>query len=684
MLLAPVGVLANDEPAAPASDSRKLSEALIYSVDRTPERTFDTARDVQVITQEEIQHLNVSNLAQLLLHVPGFAVLNGESGTMPFVRGLGGKQVLFLIDGVKVNNATWSGPSREYLYIFDLSQVDRIEIVRGVVSVLGTDSLGGVVNLITKKGTGEPKALTAGLATRYATAERSVDTTISAAGSTGRLRYDGGITYTSVGDIRGGSGVGAQSQTGYKQRGGHLNGQFLLSQERTVSFGYQNVTVEDQQTPPLGPPRGQLRLGEFDPATLELLSLSYLDLTSRKWEDSMRLTIFGNRQRLTRQVFTFPGNHNSEFDADSMMGLNLELGTFAGAHHLVYGLDLTDQSIDSTRKGVSAAGVVTFPRGILMDGASYRTESVYLQDRFDVGQWLTVIAGARAARYESSGTEDSRFGHIDLEAKRTNVTSALNLIGHVTPTLNVIANVVRGYRAPNLDDVSRGAPKPGIQEIPNPAAAPEKVQSFEAGVKYAGRGLALSAFYYKNKFRDLLVKVPSLLDGLPYVDTNGNGRRDPNESQIIQNQNVGEAVIDGVEADVSYRFSNAFSMSASYSRLVGKDEVANAPLSSMQPASGSLVVHYTPDLPRAPWVELGYRFTNAQLQLSANDITNVYIGPGGSAAYRVADLRAGMRLGSRAALSLALENALNEKYQYLGSNRFEPGRQLVLGTQFHF
>jgi hypothetical protein len=67
-----------------------MSEGLVYSVNRTPERIFDTARDVQVTTQEEILHANVQSLGQLLSRQLGIGVVDGESGTMPLVRGLGG------------------------------------------------------------------------------------------------------------------------------------------------------------------------------------------------------------------------------------------------------------------------------------------------------------------------------------------------------------------------------------------------------------------------------------------------------------------------------------------------------------------------------------------------------------------------------------------------------------------
>src|SRR6266536_5488154 len=128
---------AGDTPTA-----RELSEGLIYSVDRVPERAFDTARAVEVITISERWRKSGMSLSDVLQHEVGISVINVDApGGLPAVRGLNGKQVMLLIDGVKVNNTTWRGSGKDYLGLVDLAQIERIEIVRGVVSVLGTESL---------------------------------------------------------------------------------------------------------------------------------------------------------------------------------------------------------------------------------------------------------------------------------------------------------------------------------------------------------------------------------------------------------------------------------------------------------------------------------------------------------------------------------------------------------------
>lgn len=343
--LLPLSLSADNAPA----DAHKLSEGLIYSVDRTPERTFETSRAVQVITSEEIERVNPRGLADLLEEQTGIAIAETHSGGIPSIRGLSGKQVMLLVDGVKINNATWGGTTREYLNIIDLNQIDRIEIVRGVVSVLGTESLGGVINIITKKGSPEGQTFGGSIGARYASSGSAISTPIEVFGNNGPLRYEGGIAAGSFGDLNGGGNVGRQDFSSYSDRSAHLNGQYLLTPEKTIGFGYQNVTQRAVEVPGV---RGLFASAQT-PREMQLGNISYQDLTSRGWEDTVRITASWNRQQQTERInLGLAGAPPVLFmDADVMEGLNLEIGTFIGKHHLVYGLDSSTDSVHSSSIG---------------------------------------------------------------------------------------------------------------------------------------------------------------------------------------------------------------------------------------------------------------------------------------------------------------------------------------------
>lgn len=689
LVLASVPLLADEAaPAASASpkETNRLSEDLIYSVDRTPERTFETSRAVEVINADTIRRSNAAGLADLLEEHAGLVVESQHSGGTPIMRGLSGKQVMLLVDGVKVNNASYGSETREYLNLISLDQVERIEVVRGVVSVLGTESLGGVINIITKKGPGATgESFGGAIRTRYATSDSSVSVPIEVFGRSDQFRYDAGFAAGSYGEQRAGD-VGKQANTSYRQRSAYLNGQWLLSPEKTIGFGYQDVDQRDVQQP--GVP-GLFNALNFLPRTMQLGNVSYQDLTSRGWEDSLRISAYWNRQEQHESADLSPRPPLVFNDSDVMTGLNVELGTFAGAHHLLYGIDSSTDHVDSTSYSFSTTTGELLPRrGNVTDGAHYRTLGVYLQDHFDPAKWLTVIAGARWGQFKSKGSEVLDIGPIDLSSSKSDVTGALNLIFHVSPKLNVIANGFRGFRAPNIYDSSkynfiRTANGVGF-EVPAPNVQPERVISYEGGLKYDDGNLGGSAFYFRNRLTDLLVLAPGLLNGLPWRDTNGDGIRQASEFAVFQNQNVGSATIHGVELDGHYSLSNGVTAWGHYTKTKGTDTRTDSPLSMMPPSFGAAGVRYLSAATYQPWVEVVWRYYGKQDQLSLTDRANPDVVNGSIPGFNVFHVRTGLALTSRVTITAALQNITDKKYREAGSGLFAPGRGLVLGTELRF
>src|SRR5204863_1391934 len=139
----------------------------------------------------------------------------------------------------------------------------------------------------------------------------------------------------------------------------------------------------------------------------------------------------------------------------------------------------------------------------------------YLQDRYDIGRWLTATAGVRYGTFRASGSETSSLGTIAIDTRNSDFTGAVNLVFHPTQQLNLIANVMRGYRAPNIDEISRLSVRSVGIDVPNPAAGAEHVNSYELGAKYESGRIGGSLFYYRNNLTDLLVRQPGTLNGLP-------------------------------------------------------------------------------------------------------------------------------------------------------------------------
>ena len=424
------------------------------------------------------------------------------------------------------------------------------------------------------------------------------------------------------------------------------------------------------------------------PTKFDLASVSYQDLTDRGFADSIHATAYFNRQHDTREDIrtATPTIENTSNETDNLFGLNLELGTFIGqSHHLLYGVDTTGETVHSKGEDINVVtGVGTAVRGRYTDGAKYKTVGIYLQDRFEIGRWLTTTAGARWGQFRSSGSETSSIGAISINAQNSDFTGALNLVFHPTSTLNLIANAMRGFRAPNVDELSRFNLRTAGLDVPNPNASPEHVNSYELGAKYENGRLGGSAFYYKNNLTDLLVREPGLFKSLPYFDQNGNGKQDAKEPPIFQLLNVGRARVTGYEADVHYSLLGNVTVSGNVTKTVGTDTLAGTPLDRIQPLYANVTFTLLGTSARRLWSEAIFDFAGSQHRLSPSDITDNRIGPNGTYGYRVISVRGGTTIAERIRLMLGIDNLTDAAYKSHGSWVYRPGRQLVIATEYRF
>jgi len=138
-----------------AAEENTTLPTLIVTATRTPQTIDNSFASVTVISREEIANSQALTLPEILRTVPGLDIVtNGGLGkpTSVFMRGTESDHVLVLVDGVKIGSATVGSVAFEHL---PLSQIERIEIVRGPRSSLyGSEAIGGVIQIFTRKGEG--------------------------------------------------------------------------------------------------------------------------------------------------------------------------------------------------------------------------------------------------------------------------------------------------------------------------------------------------------------------------------------------------------------------------------------------------------------------------------------------------------------------------------------------------
>jgi vitamin B12 transporter len=134
------------------------TDEVVVTASRIAESRENVLADVSVITREEIERAGQSTLAELLSTQPGIQIeSNGGLGatTNIHLRGTGSQAVVVMIDGMRVSSATTGTTTLSQILP---EQIERIEILRGPASSLyGADAIGGVIQIFTRQGKGEPR-----------------------------------------------------------------------------------------------------------------------------------------------------------------------------------------------------------------------------------------------------------------------------------------------------------------------------------------------------------------------------------------------------------------------------------------------------------------------------------------------------------------------------------------------
>ena len=152
--------------AAPtfASDTAEKSEphqlsTIVVSAAGFEQDIKNAPASISVVTAEDLKKKGITSIADALSEVPGVDVRNGQGKTGGLniqMRGLNQSYTLVLIDGQRQNTSGSIGPNgfSEFSTSFmpPLASIERIEVIRGPMSTLyGSDAMGGIINIITKK-----------------------------------------------------------------------------------------------------------------------------------------------------------------------------------------------------------------------------------------------------------------------------------------------------------------------------------------------------------------------------------------------------------------------------------------------------------------------------------------------------------------------------------------------------
>ena len=222
-------------------DAPVTMEEVVVTATRDRQETRKSPANVTVITAEEISKSGATNVVEILdkLESIQFHTYSGNSSQAYIdMRGIGGDnpygKTLILLDGRRLNRTDIS--SINWLQI-PVNTIERIEIVRGPGSVLyGDAAIGGVINIITKKGQGEPKVNTSVLMGSYGLNNERASVT----GATDKWTY----AVTGENNIN----LGYRDRSKYSAQGGGFDFGYSASDFLNVSLGV-SFNKTDYQMP---------------------------------------------------------------------------------------------------------------------------------------------------------------------------------------------------------------------------------------------------------------------------------------------------------------------------------------------------------------------------------------------------------------------------------------------------
>jgi vitamin B12 transporter len=495
--------IAQDNPAPEEEEEADIELTVIgellnqpvFSPFRREGTVKDSTRPVYVITGEEIEAQGARTVREALKFLPGI-LPDGTVGTEvnalsgQFIRGSNSEQVLILLDGRPINNL---GSGSFDLGEFTTNIIERIEVLPGGGSTLyGSDAIGGVINIITRRPTEE---VTTEAGVTFGSYEYNQQT-IYNSGGVGDISWVVGYNRTSAesdypfsipeADFE---GTRENNDTLYNNFNVKLEGNIGSRNTLTLSTLYLS---KDQGVPGGVPiPIPEFGQGFFNSLTDNNRKYTDQVLTDLTWTSKLG---GGDDSLLTAKVYADFLNtrfDNRTGDIESQRRFDNEQDSYgAQVHHtwqfaknqtLVYGFDYRNVSARNTTFEYSTDEETVSYDDSISQGAVFAKYDVNLTPSFGIN---FGIRQDFSSLVNGSVTSPSVGAKLDL-----------------TDSTTIRANYIRNFRAPTLFNLfARGSTFVG-----NPDLEPERGDSFDIGIdqKLGNFGL-LRLTFYSNTISDLI------------------------------------------------------------------------------------------------------------------------------------------------------------------------------------
>jgi len=465
-----------------------LQHEIVVTATRIETPARELASSVTVITRADLERLNRPTVLEALREVMGLAVIqNGGSGSSAsaFLRGANSEHLLVLLDGVEVNDPI--NPSRSYDFAhLSVDNVEKIEILRGPQSTLyGSNALGGVISILTRKGQGRPRLKLSSQAGSHGTLANGAEL----GGSSGAVNYAFGVSRFSAAGVSAASAAYARNTEKDGYRNLTLSGRAGIALSDKIEAGLIVRTAAARTD--LDNFGGS---GGDDPNSVQDYRSFFLRGQVRglflrnRWEQKLGFSYIGSRRDHDNPVDSdHPDDSEKGTFKSGLLKLDWQNNVFLHASNtLTFGAEIAREQGESAYTSFSVWGPYEsdFPR------RSADTAGAYIQDQVRIAGQFFATVGIRLDHHSRSGTA-------------LTYRLAPAYFWPATQT-KFKATLGTGFKSPSLYQLY--APGTFWGAIGNEGLKPEESRGWDAGIdQYLLKGTVLvGAAYFRNDFRNLI------------------------------------------------------------------------------------------------------------------------------------------------------------------------------------
>jgi len=558
---------------APDPELEAAKSQTVVTGTRTEHRLEEAVVPIEVITRPQLEAIGARNLEQLLLQQPGVEMEYSFRGAAVSLQGLGPEYVLVLIDGERQTGRVGNVLD---LTRFSLRDVERIEIIKGPAAALyGSDAIGGVINLITRRPTKTLELMgrvQGGLSNAPQTGIKADlgDGRVHAASKLGWLEARAGAGYQNYGAYDLDTRDVATSGAGFTRWDADLalaanildkvrvsaKTDYLLRDVKAVDIAPSGATFDRRQ-----------RSEQFNVSVrgdAQLFGTTHVALWGHMalFRDQLQ-----QDQRGSAALDTFTAS------LDRLYSVDLQVDHKTGAHTVTVGAQFLAERLYSSR--------------LSKDGERYRV-GVFAQDEWDVPGLeelkVKLLPGVRV-------DVDSQFGSAPTPRL------ALKLDPH--PRVTLRASYGWGFRAPSFQELYLLFQNTSVGYVvegnPDLKAETSQAVNLAADVRLPIEGWVASASFFHTNLNNLI-----------NIDTSA--PIDPINTTRFRYGNVSSAYAQGLEAALRMRLSRGTYFDLAYVLTDAKDNVRNAALAgrAVHKVSAQLTAKYRPTgleaVIRATWL----------------------------------------------------------------------------------